>query len=222
MYYAVAKGKSIGIFSTWEECKRETSGYKGAIFKKFKTQDQADQFLHDSTLVEEIDEFTSTISIPFIPEYYVYTDGACINNGKDNAKAGIGIYFGENDDRNVSEQIEGKQTNNCAELMAVIKTYHIIKNDIIEKKIMIVTDSEYVIKCVTSYGKKNKDKNWEKDIPNKELVKELYELYENKPNVQFNHIVAHTNNIDIHSIGNKKADMLANLSIGQDSCPYQK
>ena len=26
----------------------------------------------------------------------IYTDGACINNGKKNAKAGIGIYISEN------------------------------------------------------------------------------------------------------------------------------
>ena len=30
----------------------------------------------------------------FIPDYYVYTDGACSNNGKCNAQAGIGIFFG--------------------------------------------------------------------------------------------------------------------------------
>ena len=27
----------------------------------------------------------------------VYTDGACINNGKSNALSGYGIYFGVND-----------------------------------------------------------------------------------------------------------------------------
>ena len=29
----------------------------------------------------------------------VFTDGACSNNGKPNAKAGLGVYFGENDQR---------------------------------------------------------------------------------------------------------------------------
>ena len=31
---------------------------------------------------------------------YVFTDGACSNNGKINAKASIGIYFKDNDPRN--------------------------------------------------------------------------------------------------------------------------
>ena len=51
----------------------------------------------------------------------VYTDGACSNNGKKSAKAGIGVYFGEGDPRNISERITGKQTNNAAELTAILR-----------------------------------------------------------------------------------------------------
>jgi ribonuclease HI len=155
----------------------------------------------------------------FIPDYHVYTDGACSNNGKENALAGIGIFFGINDIRNISKKIEGKQTNNIAELTAIIETYNIIENDIKNgKRVIIVTDSEYAIKCVSSYGKKG----WKKDIPNKELVKNAYEIYKDKINIQFMHIKSHTNNIDIHSIGNDNADKLANMAIGLDNCPYDK
>ena len=72
-------------------------------------------------------------------DYFVYTDGACINNGSDNAIAGIGIYFGEDDERNVSKQVIGKQSNNVAELQAIIDVYDIIKNDIKNKKICIAS-----------------------------------------------------------------------------------
>ena len=34
------------------------------------------------------------------------------------------------------------------------------------------------------------------------------------------HIKAHTDNQDVHSIGNDGADILANKAIGLDSCPY--
>jgi ribonuclease HI len=53
------------------------------------------------------------------------------------------------------------------------------------------------------------------DIPNKELVQTAYEMYKDKPNVIFIHIKAHTNNADIHSIGNDYADKLANVAIKQ-------
>ena len=153
----------------------------------------------------------------FIPDYYVYTDGACINNGKPSAKAGYGIFFEINDPRNVSQKILGKQTNNIAELTAILQTYYIIENDIINgKKIIIVSDSIYAIRCVTSYGKKCNEKDWNVDIPNKELVKKTFELYNNKSNVQFMHIKAHTNNSDIHSIGNKNADKLATMLLNTE------
>ena len=143
-------------------------------------------------------------------DYYVYTDGACSRNGRTNAKAGIGIYFGENDPRNISECIIGKQTNNTAELKAIIKAFDIIKNDIPTKKIAIVSDSIYAIRCCTTYGEKII--NNPKKIPNKELVLQAYKLYRNT-NVKFIHIAAHTNNNDIHSIGNKNADKLATAAI---------
>ena len=158
------------------------------------------------------------IDISFVPDYYVYTDGACHNNGKVYAVAGIGIYFGKNDKRNISKRVIGKQTNNVAELTALIEVYDIIKNDITNgKKVIIVSDSEYAIRCVTTYGKKCFDNNFiskkKKFIPNQDLVLKSYELYKEQYNVKFMHCKAHTLNTDIHSIGNFEADKLANLSL---------
>ena len=165
----------------------------------------------------------SHINCEKIPDYYVYTDGACSKNGSIDAKAGIGIYFGPNDERNVSKRIDGKQTNNTAELTAIIQAFFIIKNDILEgKNITIISDSEYAIRCVTSYGEKCDKKGWNLDMPNKELVREAYELYKNVKNISFIHIRAHTNSTDIHSQGNAGADLLANLAVtGEVMCPYQ-
>jgi ribonuclease HI len=158
----------------------------------------------------------------FEPEYYVYTDGSCSNNGKEDALAGIGIYFGENDVRNISQRVIGKQSNNTAEVGAIIKLYSIIENDILSgKKIGIVSDSTYAIRCATTYGKKCEEGGWKKDIPNKDMVKQVFELYKNKTNINFFHVMAHTEKTDIHSIGNNGADKLANKAIGLDECPYK-
>lgn len=140
----------------------------------------------------------------------VYTDGACINNGYKNASAGIGVFFGDNDLRNISKKINGKQTNNTAELTAVKEAILLIK---LSNNYTIYTDSNYVIKCCTTYGKKQADINWKKNIPNKNLVKEIYTLYNTYNNINLKYIKAHTNNDDIHSYGNKMADLLAKKSI---------
>jgi ribonuclease HI len=140
---------------------------------------------------------------------YIYTDGSCSKNGYKDAVAGIGIYFGYQDSRNVSQRIEGKQTNNAAELGAILHLYTIIEKDIRDgKHIGVVTDSIYAIRCCTTYGKKCADACWKKDIPNKEMVKKAYELYSGT-NVEFIHVTAHTENTDVHSLGNKEADRLA-------------
>ena len=149
-------------------------------------------------------------------DYFVYTDGACTNNGRANARAGLGVYFGEGDARNLSKSVVGKQTNNTAELSAVLEAYYLIQEDLeAGKKICVVTDSEYVLKCVGSYGEKCERIGWKKKkpIPNVELLKKVYLLYKDS-GVEFIHIDAHTGHQDVHSLGNEQADKLAVAAIG--------
>ena len=48
----------------------------------------------------------------------IYTDGSSLGNGKVGSQAGLGVFFGVNDPRNVSERLGGEpQTNQRAELM---------------------------------------------------------------------------------------------------------
>lgn len=217
VFYAVARGKTIGIFVCWVDCKHSIHGYKNALYKKFDTKEEATYYIQSNASDD------NTLDTNNSPDYYVYTDGACSNNGRKSASAGIGIYFGLDDVRNVSKKVEGKQTNNTTELTAIVETYKLIENDINNgKTIAIVSDSEYAIKCVSSYGKKCNAKGWDVDIPNKELVKIAYGLYGDVTNVSFIHISAHTSNTDVHSLGNANADKLANIAIGLEDCPYNK
>ena len=92
-FYAVANGETTGIFTKWSDCNTSIKGYSNARFKKFDTEEEAANYINKFNL-NMIDEF--------IPDYYIYTDGACSNNGRENAKAGIGIYFGKDDKRIMS------------------------------------------------------------------------------------------------------------------------
>jgi len=159
----------------------------------------------------------------FNPDIIVYTDGACIDNGGPNAKAGIGVYFGPEDPRNVSELVQGKQSNNTAELGALSRAYSILSQEISTgKKVAFFTDSLYALQCLTSYGDKCAQMGWvrniktDKEIANKELVKQIYEQFgcKTNPNIKLIHIKAHTGAQDAHSLGNDQADKLANAAIG--------
>ena len=109
------------------------------------------------------------------PHIKVFTDGACSNNGSSEARAGIGVYFGDNDPRNVSKRIEGKQTNNVAELCAIIEVFSICETEIKQgDKVTIYSDSKIAIGWCTTTGEKYKRQNWTRnkgEIPNVELVK---------------------------------------------------
>ena len=156
----------------------------------------------------------------------IYTDGACSNNGKSTAKAGFGVWFGDNDERNTSQSYRGRQTNNVAELLAIVTALSIVKEDIEGGRVIhIYTDSVYSKRCCTTYGEKMCKKGWVnkgQDIPNREIVESAYDFCRKYPNIKFHHIAAHTGLQDEHSIGNDHADRLANLAIGVESCPYSK
>lgn len=44
-YYAVARGKTTGVFQTWGECQKQVHGFSGALHKGFGTLDQAQAWL---------------------------------------------------------------------------------------------------------------------------------------------------------------------------------
>lgn len=150
----------------------------------------------------------------------VYIDGACSNNGKPDAVAGYGIFFGHDDPRNVSKRVDGKQSNNTGELTAFIKTLEILEDEIeAQNTIHLYTDSEYVMKCATTYGAKLEKNDWKNSKgqipPNSGLVKQAYNKFKKSKSVILHHIEAHTGKDDVHSKGNAEADRLACLSIGQ-------
>ncbi|MEK0195264.1 MAG: ribonuclease H [Oscillatoriales cyanobacterium] len=44
-YYAVFKGRKTGIFSSWQECEEQITGFSGALYKSFKTKGEAEEAL---------------------------------------------------------------------------------------------------------------------------------------------------------------------------------
>ncbi|KAF9202309.1 hypothetical protein BGZ49_007515, partial [Haplosporangium sp. Z 27] len=81
-----------------------------------------------------------TASNPII----IHTDGSALSNGKAGSQAGLGVFFGVNDPRNLSERLDGEpQTNQRAELMAVIRAIEVCGSD--TAPIEIRTDSMYTV-----------------------------------------------------------------------------
>ena len=44
-FYAVKKGKIPGIYNSWDDCKKMVDGFPGAVYKSFKTLEEAETFV---------------------------------------------------------------------------------------------------------------------------------------------------------------------------------
>ena len=126
----------------------------------------------------------------------VFTDGAASNNGMANATAGIGAYFPDNLQDNISRPVSfSPPTNNVAELEAI-----------------------YATRGIRKYRGNNFKNAKGQRIKNIELIKlidEIVKVYHDK--INFYKVAAHTDAPDekvdpqgfIDWYGNDKADQLA-------------
>lgn len=92
----------------------------------------------------------------------IYVDGACsYNNDLDESKrkAGIGIYFADNDPRNISESMPMNlkpYSNNRAEIYACIRALQLVPQTV---DIEICSDSRLVIDTMNGKSKKKRNQD---------------------------------------------------------------
>lgn len=51
-YYAVKKGRKIGIYNSWDECLVQVNKYKGAQYKSFISEDEAKRYLGNENKIK--------------------------------------------------------------------------------------------------------------------------------------------------------------------------
>ncbi|KAK9467129.1 ribonuclease H-like domain-containing protein [Lipomyces arxii] len=146
----------------------------------------------------------------------VYTDGSALGNGRNGARGGVGVYFGENDSRNVSRSLDGDvQTNQRAELSAIRDALKITRND---DHVTVKTDSMYAKNSVTDWSKNWQDNGWKnargEPVANQDIIKdvltEIGHRERSGKSTTFEHVAAHNG-----EPGNEAADRLANQGAGR-------
>jgi ribonuclease HI len=112
----------------------------------------------------------------------IYTDGSSLSNGQAAAIGGVGVYFGPGDQRNISEPLTGsRQTNQRAELTAILRALEVAPKD---RKIIILSDSNYGIKCVSEWFIKWRQNSWQnasgKPVENRDLITKIIDVLEER------------------------------------------
>lgn len=237
-FYSVANGRSTGVFRSWEECKSLVDGFKGARFKSFSSEEEARAFARSApqqaatprayapAAPASRNSYGGLRSDAIVTREYVdvdaycakaeplnvYVDGSCINNGKGReARGGYGGYYGHNDERNFSYPLDSdeRQTNNRGELKAAIHAVRQANISGNRQRLNIHTDSEYVIKGITSWISNWKRRGFE-GVENTDLWQDLDRAVTHRKQhfgadaITFTHVRGHSGN---H--GNEMADQLA-------------
>ncbi|CAI9603236.1 unnamed protein product [Staurois parvus] len=136
----------------------------------------------------------------------VYTDGCCSQNGRLKSRAGIGVYWGPNHPQNVAERLQGRQTNQRAEIQAACKAIEQARSQNIAK-LVLYTDSMFTINGITKWIHTWRNNGWKlksgKDVINRTDFEKLYKLMDGI-DVKWIHIPGHAG-----FGGNEAADKLA-------------
>lgn len=148
-FYVVWKGHETGVFQTWNECKRHIDGFKGAEYKSFLNEEEANEaFTKSYQEYKGNNTIKTTLSaaekkafgVPILNSISV--DGACNNKGKAEYK---GVYT----DTRTELFIEGpfkKGSNNIMEFLALVHALAFCKKNKLD--LPIYSDSKIAINWV--------------------------------------------------------------------------
>ena len=97
-FYAVKKGKIPGIYNSWDDCKKMVDGFPGAVYKSFKTLEEAEAFVGaegSSRKRSEKAEKPDTGKQEQNPAVYAFVDGSYNIATKVYGYGGFLIHNGE-------------------------------------------------------------------------------------------------------------------------------
>lgn len=202
-YYAVRRGFQLGVFSQYENVRKSILGHPNPKFRKFSTHAAAWAWYTNPDLPDPP---------PPTPRMEIFTDGCCLDNGGDQARAGVGVYFDKGDVRNISQPLSvPPHTNNRAEYEAALLALQwVLRNH--ERDVKIWSDSRLLVSTynlwMATWEKNDWKKSDGKEVMNLDLVRQLAavkaQLLEKGISVQVEWCKGHAKNI-----GNEGADALA-------------
>jgi ribonuclease HI len=147
----------------------------------------------------------------------IYTDGACSNNGKQDAQAAWAFYLPEHKSVSNAGKVpeEEPQTNQRGELMAISEAVKAaeIAFPLLETDLKIYTDSTYSKNCLTTWITAWVRNNWRTsqggDVMHKDLIEATSNRLSKFKSFNITYVKAHTGGIDEQSRNNHIVDRMA-------------
>lgn len=216
-FYAVAAGRSCGVFTDWATTEKQVKGFGGAKYKSFGTREEAESWVTNPVYIKKTPNPKAksySVVQPHKPgTVVVYTDGGSINN------PGPGGYGAVIEDDGKRRELSGGfrlTTNNRMEMMAALVALQDLKD--CTSPISLYSDSSYLVNGITKRWVYKWQKNgWLKSdrqpVINRDLWEKLVELLAGL-DVQFNWVKGHAG-IEL----NERCDKLAVAAARQTDMP---
>lgn len=189
-YYAVKNGRKIGIFESWDECKRQVMGFSGASYKSFSNRLDAENFIKGESEKKEKSEF------------YAYVDGSF---SKDKLEFSYGaVIFKDGEVLEFSEKFSNPELISMRNVAGEIKGAEFVMRYCIENgisEIDIYYDYMGIEKWCTG--------EWQANKPGTISYRDYYNSIKNKLAVNFIKVKGHSG--DKY---NDLADLLAKKALG--------
>ncbi len=147
-YYVVWEGFAPGVYDSWEECKQQIDGFKGAKYKSFKSKDAAVKaFRGDASehigLLNQVAKAIARTNPPLDPIYNpaiesnsIAVDAACSGNPGKMEYRGVYVMTGK---QIFHQGPFEKGTNNIGEFLALVHGLALLKQN--NSTLPLYTDS---------------------------------------------------------------------------------
>lgn len=200
-YYAVKKGKTPGIYCTWEECKAQVEGYSGAMFKGFATEEEAKQYMGENHVVPADYQKLSP------GEALAYVDGS-YNEETGEYSCGV-VFFFRGEELHFSHKGNDKEMAAMRNVAGEIMGARMAMEEALRRgveQLLIVYDYEGVAAWCTGEWKTNKEGT--------KAYKSFFDSLQGSLSVQFLKVKGHSGNVY-----NDLADKLAKGAIFDSNFP---
>lgn len=125
---------------------------------------------------------------------YIFTDGAARSNGRSTCVASYGVYAPDLKPARYNGRVLQAPSNQRGELMGVCRALEILTENRVRKAV-IITDSLYTIKCLTSWWPMWKRNGWKtakgQGVKHLDLIQQCLSALAGNENITLQHIRSH-------------------------------
>ena len=187
-YYVVKKGKTPGIYRTWDECKMQVLNFPGAIYKGFATEEEAMAYAGDSLafmIPENQEENKHNEVVMADGDALAYVDGS-YNVETEEYSCGIVVFF-ERKEKHISKKGESEGLAAMRNVAGEILGARLAMEEAIQcgaRKLTIVHDYQGIASWCTGEWKTNKEGT--------KAYKAYFDSIQDKIEIQFEKVKGHS------------------------------